>query len=39
LTRPLLVLLAIIFLVEAWLWEHLKPVVGWFVSWIPWERL
>ena len=39
LTRPFLVLLAIIFLVEAWLWEHLKPVVGWFVSWIPWERL
>jgi hypothetical protein len=39
LTRPLLVLLAIIFLIEAWLWEHLKPVVGWFVSFIPWERL
>lgn len=39
LTRPLLVLLAIIFLVEAWLWEHLKPVVGWVVSWVPWQRL
>lgn len=39
LTRPLLVLLAIIFLIEAWLWEHLKPVVGWVVSWVPWQRL
>ncbi len=39
LTRPLLVLLAIIFLIEAWLWEHLKPIVGWVVSWIPWQRL
>ena len=38
-TRPLLVLLAIIFLIEAWLWEHLKPVVGWVVSWVPWQRL
>ena len=39
LTRPLLVLLAIIFLIEAWLWEHLKPLVAWFVSFIPWDRL
>ena len=39
LTRPLLVLLAIIFLIEAWLWDHLNPVVAWFVSFIPWERL
>jgi hypothetical protein len=34
----LLVLLAIIFVIEAWLWDHLKPVIGWFVSWVPWER-
>jgi hypothetical protein len=39
LTRPLLVLLAIVFLIEAWLWDHLKPVVGWFVALIPWQRL
>jgi hypothetical protein len=25
--------------VEAWLWDHLKPVVGWFVSFVPWDRL
>src|SRR4051812_29902330 len=35
LTRPLLVLLAIIFLIEAWLWSHLEPVVEWIVARIP----
>jgi hypothetical protein len=28
-------LLAIIFLIEAWLWEHLEPVVEKIVAWIP----
>jgi hypothetical protein len=31
-TRFLLVLLAIIFLIEAWLWRHLEPVVEWLVA-------
>jgi hypothetical protein len=35
LLQPLWVLLAIIFLVEAWLWDHLEPVVAWFVALIP----
>ena len=35
LTRPLLILLALVFLFEAWLWEHLKPVVARIVGWIP----
>ena len=39
LTRPLLVLLAIIFLVEAWLWRHLEPVVEWIVARIPFKAL
>ena len=34
-TRPLLVLLAIVFLVEAWLWRHLEPIVEWIVAWLP----
>lgn len=34
--RPLLVVLALVFLFEAWLWEHLKPVVGWVIDRIPW---
>lgn len=35
LTRPLLILLAIIFLIEAWLWRHLGPIVERFVGLIP----
>jgi hypothetical protein len=35
LTRPFLVLLAIIFLIEAWLWRHLEPIVEWIVARIP----
>jgi hypothetical protein len=39
LLQPLWVLLAIIFLIEAWLWDHLEPVVAWFVSILPLNRL
>jgi hypothetical protein len=34
-THPLLVLLAIIFLIEAWLWRRLEPIVEALVAWIP----
>lgn len=37
--RPFLVLIALIFLVEAWLWEHLRPLAGWVVDLIAWKRL
>jgi hypothetical protein len=33
--QPIWVLLAIIFLIEAWLWDHLEPIVAWFVGLIP----
>ena len=33
--QPVWVLLAIIFLIEAWLWDHLEPIVAWFVALIP----
>jgi hypothetical protein len=33
--QPLWVLLAIIFLIEAWLWDHLEPIVAWVVARIP----
>jgi hypothetical protein len=33
--QPLWVLLAIIFLIEAWLWDHLEPIVARFVALIP----
>jgi len=35
LLQPVWVLLAIIFLIEAWLWDHLEPVVAWAVAKIP----
>src|SRR5262252_4427382 len=35
LLQPLWVLLAIIFLIEAWLWDHLEPIVAWIVALIP----
>jgi hypothetical protein len=35
LLQPLWVLLAIIFLIEAWLWDHLEPIVAWVVLVIP----
>ena len=35
LTRPLLILFAIVFLIEAWLWSRLEPVVEWIVERIP----
>lgn len=36
--RPVLILLAFLFLVEAWLWRHMEPVVRWFADLIPFER-
>jgi hypothetical protein len=36
LLRPFLILLALVFLFEAWLWGHLAPIVGWVVARIPW---
>jgi hypothetical protein len=35
LLQPIWVLLAVIFLIEAWLWDHLEPVVAWFVARVP----
>jgi hypothetical protein len=39
LLKPLWILLALVFLFEAWLWEHLRPLVAWFVDLIAWARL
>jgi hypothetical protein len=35
LLQPLWILLALIFLIEAWLWDHLEPVVARVVALIP----
>lgn len=37
--RPLLIALAVIFLVEAWLWSHLGPAIGWLVDRLPFRKL
>lgn len=39
LLRPFWVLLALLFLFEAWLWNRLQPVVAWVVDLIAWRRL
>lgn len=39
LLRPLWIVLALLFLLEAWLWDHLEPLVAWFVGLLPWQRL
>ncbi len=38
LLQPLWVLLAIIFLIEAWLWDHLEPIVARVVAIVPLAR-
>src|ERR1700761_2404608 len=35
LLHPIWILLAVIFLIEAWLWDHLEPIVARFVALIP----
>lgn len=37
--RPFWVLLALLFLFEAWLWEQLAPIVAWVVDRIAWRTL
>src|SRR5215203_5338050 len=39
LLKPLWILLALVFLFEAWLWEHLRPLVAWVVDRIAWQKL
>src|SRR6059058_959705 len=39
LLRPIWILLAILFLIEAWLWDHLEPIVARVVAVIPWQSL
>jgi hypothetical protein len=37
--RPILVFLAILFLIEAWLWDRLEPIVAMIVALIPLKRM
>src|ERR1700734_3134367 len=35
LLQPVWIVLAIVFLIEAWLWDHLEPIVAWVVARLP----
>jgi hypothetical protein len=37
--RPFWIILALLFLAEAWLWDHLQPIVARVVNLIPWGKL
>ncbi len=37
--RPLWTVLALLFLLEVWLWDHLEPVVARVVNLVPWGRV
>ena len=37
--RPFLILLAIVFLIEAWLWDRMSAAVAWAVAGLPLDRL
>jgi hypothetical protein len=37
--KPLWIILALVFLFEAWLWSHLSPLVQAIVDLVPWRRL
>jgi len=39
LLRPFLILLALVFLFEAWLWQRLAPIVAWVVARLPLRQL
>lgn len=39
LKRALWFIAALIFLIEAWLWDHLYPLVARLVDWLPWASL
>jgi hypothetical protein len=36
--RPLWIVLALLFLLEAWLWDHLQSVLSRAVSLLPWDK-
>jgi hypothetical protein len=39
LLRPVLIFLAIVFLIEAWLWDKLEPIFARIIGVIPWGRM
>ena len=38
LLKPLWIFIALLFLLEAWLWERIQPLVAWLVERLPWRE-
>jgi len=38
LLKPLWIFIALLFLLEAWLWDRIQPLIAWFVDRLPWRE-
>lgn len=39
LLKPLWILIALLFLLEAWLWDLIQPIIAWLITRLPWQTL
>jgi len=37
LLKPLWIIIALLFLLEAWLWDHIQPFIAWLLARLPWQ--
>ena len=35
--KPFWIFIALLFLLEAWLWDHIQPLIAWLVARLPWQ--
>jgi hypothetical protein len=38
LLKPLWIFIALLFLLEAWLWDRIQPLIAWLVEHLPWHE-
>ena len=38
LLKPLWIFIALLFLLEAWLWDRIQPLIAWLVEHLPWRE-
>jgi hypothetical protein len=39
LLKPVWMVIALLFLLEAWLWDHIQPLVAWIIARLPWREM
>ncbi len=39
LLKPLWIFIALLFLLEAWLWDHIQPLIAWLIARLPWQEV